>query len=78
MAEKLRIYRSLRYGSAVYREVFSALAGAVLMNDPRYVFLSDTAFSGNKHRDVGRSHSDSDLKGSVQRRIVADYIIFVL
>ena len=48
------------------------------MDNPRYVFLSDTAFSGNKDRDVGRGYSDSDLQSTVKRRVVADYIIFVL
>ena len=78
MAEKLRVDRSLRYGSAVYREVLSSLAGTVLVDDPGYVLLSDTAFSGNKDCDVGRGYCDSDLKSAIKRRIVADYIIFVL
>ena len=78
MAEELRVDRSFRNSSAVYREVLSSLAGTVLVDDPGYVLLSDTAFSGNKDCDVGRGYCDSDLKSTVQCRIVADYIIFVL
>ena len=76
-AEKLGIDGSFRDGSAVDCEIFPALSRTVLMNDLRDILLSHTAFTRHEHSDVGRRNGNSDLKRTVQRRIVADDVIFV-
>ena len=48
------------------------------MYDSRYVFLSDSALSRYEHGDVCRSHRHSDFERPVERRIIADDVVFVL
>ncbi len=78
MTEQFGIDQFLGEGAAVDDEETGAAAGGILMDDPRDVFLADTALPENDHAQVRRGELDGRLQRLVQRRIVADDIVFVL
>ena len=77
MSEELGINRSFRNSTTVDCKILTVLSSAVLVDYPRDVLLSDTAFSRNEDSDIGRSYSNSNLQRPVERRIIADNIVFV-
>ena len=42
------------------------LAGTILMDDLRKMFLTDSALASHQYRQIGRSHLHSDINGTVQ------------
>ena len=48
------------------------------MNDLRNIVLADTAFARYKHGKVGRSHCHGHFQCAVERRIIADNVVFIL
>ena len=78
MSEEFRIYCTFRNGTAVDREIFSFPASAAGMYDLRDIFLSYTAFARYKDCYIRRSDSHGHLQCPVQRRIISDYIEFIL
>ena len=77
MAEKFRIYGTLRNGPAVYGEILPGPPQAELVYYLRDIFLADSALAAYDDRQIGRSDGHGDFKGPVQRRVVAYDIEFV-
>ena len=78
MAEKLGIDSPFGNCSAVDGKVFRILPASVLVYDFRDVVLADSALACHKDSQFCQSDSHRHLDGTVQRRIIADYIVFVL
>ena len=72
VAEKFRIDRAFRNGSAVHGNVVSVFAGAVRMNDLRKELLAYSAFAGHQYRKIGRSDPQGYFESAVQTFVVTD------
>ena len=77
VAEELGIHEFLGKGAAVHHEEIVVLAGGILVDDPCEVFLADTAFAEDDHAQVRRRELHRRFQRLVQRRIVADDVVFV-
>ena len=78
MAEKLGIDGPFGNCSAVDGKVFRILPAAILMNDFRNIVLADSALSCHKDSKLCQSDSHCHFNGPVERRVIADYVVFVL
>ena len=72
MAEQFRVDRPFGDRSTVDSDILSVLPPAVLMNDLRKTFLSNSAFSGNQHRQIGRSYLNGNIYGAQQCLGISD------
>ena len=77
MAEEFGIHEFFREGAAVHHEETVHAPGRVLVDDSCEVFLSDTAFAQDEDTQVRGRELHRRLQRLVQRRIVADDVIFV-
>ena len=78
MTEKFRVNGPFRYRSTVHREIFGILPPSELMDNLRYVVLSDAAFSRNEYGQVRRRHCHGHFQGPVQCRVITYNIVFIL
>ncbi len=66
MPEQFGINRTLRNSTTVDSNILSVLPPAILMNNLRKTFFSDSTFSGNQHRQIGRSYLNGNIYGARQ------------
>ena len=77
MAEQFRIHQFPGQRAAVHGKKRSLPAGAVLMDDARKTLLTHAAFSLNEDAEAGGGKFHRRFQRFIQRRIVADDIVFV-
>ena len=65
MPEQFGINRLLR-NSTTATAIYCPLPPAILMNNLRKILLSDSTFSGNQHRQIGRSYLNGNIYGARQ------------
>ena len=81
--QKLKAFRKLGINrlsigvQSFHDEELALLPGGELMDDAGKTLLAHAALSLDEHAEAGWSEFHSRLKGVVQGRIVADYIVFV-
>ena len=61
MSEQFGINRTFRNSATVDSNILSVLPPAILMNNLRKTFFSDSTFSGNQHRQIGRSYLNGNI-----------------
>ena len=66
MSEQFGINRTFRNSATVDSNILSVLPPAILMNNLRKTFFSDSTFSGNQHRQIGRSYLNGNIYGARQ------------
>ena len=77
MAEQFRVHQFPGQRAAVYGKEGSLPTGAVLMDDARKTLLAHTALSLNEDAEAGRGEFHRRFQRVVERRIVADDIVFI-
>ena len=77
VAEEFRIHQFLGQGAAVDHKEGSLPAGAVLMDNAGHVLLAHAAFPLNEDAQAGWGKLDGRFQRFVERRVVADDVIFV-
>ena len=77
VTKKFRVYQLLGEGAAVHDEQGGLLSGAVLVDDARETFLAHSALSLNEDAEAGGGKLNGSFKGVIQRRIVANNVVFV-
>ena len=78
VAEELGVHEFPGQGTAVHREKGVLPAGAELVDDAGETFLAHTALSLDEDAEAGRGEFHRRLQRFVQRRIVADDVVFIL
>ena len=77
MAEQFRIHQLPGQRTAVHGKERPLSTGAVLMDDARKTFLAHAALSLDEDTEAGGREFHGRFQRVVERRIVADDIVFV-
>ena len=78
MAEQLRIHQLLGQRATVHHKEIPLPPCTELMNNARHILLTHAAFALNQDTQSGRSKLDRRLQRLIQRRIIADNVVFIL
>ena len=73
VTEKLTVYRALRDGTAVHREIGPVFAGGIGVDNLREMLFTNTGFPGDEHAQIGARYLNGNLNVSIEQRTLADY-----